>query len=156
MGASKYNQVEATLKEWITKERGYARAFDHENVTCVYLVGPRDAGPVKVGLAKDLKSRLGSIQTSNWTEIFILGVAWFRGRKLAARTESEAHRILDKDSKRIRGEWFDVDAGRAMNAIEIAANNLKIETYTDEQMAKLLIQYVAEDRRRILEAAKNI
>lgn len=71
----------------------------------VYVVGV-PGGPVKVGIATDIASRLSGIQTGCTEKlkvyVFIDGLG-HRAREI----ERECHRRLDQH--RIKGEWFNVD-----------------------------------------------
>ena len=70
----------------------------------VYLIGPTE-GPIKIGHAVNVKTRLSHIQTGNWQEVGILhtaSVPWL----IAPRVEADLHEQFAE--RRVRGEWFDV------------------------------------------------
>jgi hypothetical protein len=56
-------------------------------------------GPIKIGTAKDVRSRLSGIQTSNYDALKVLGV--MRG---GSELEASLHRQFSH--YRLRGEWF--------------------------------------------------
>lgn len=65
----------------------------------VYFVQRGDDGPVKIGITKDIKSRMSSLQTGHAEQLRLL--ASFEG---ARRDERELHDRLS--AHRISGEWF--------------------------------------------------
>jgi len=70
----------------------------------VYLIGPTE-GPIKIGHAVNVKSRLSQIQTGNWHPVEILhsaSVPWL----VAPSIETDLH--VQFAERCVRGEWFDV------------------------------------------------
>lgn len=65
----------------------------------VYLIRAGECGPVKIGYAEDVQSRLNNMQTGNHETLTVLRI--FEGGQ---EEESRLHaRFIDL---RIRGEWF--------------------------------------------------
>ncbi|RYG87375.1 MAG: GIY-YIG nuclease family protein [Alphaproteobacteria bacterium] len=84
----------------------------------VYLIGPK-AGPIKIGHAANVKTRLHSLQIGNWEPISILHsvtVPLFT----AAAAEAALHkRFADY---RVRGEWFSAPLEMLKAALENIAH----------------------------------
>ena len=80
----------------------------------IYAIGLETGGPLKIGRADNLASRLSALQVSSSEPMKVWGsmeVARFYVRE----AESLAHAELA--AHRVRGEWFDVPLDRAMQAI---------------------------------------
>lgn len=101
----------------------------------VYAVGHDVAGyPVKIGMAEDIKNRLGSLQTSNWLQLTLFGHWWTAGAPLARRVEKSCHEFFTKAGRHVQGEWFDIKPDVAVLAIEKMAASMGIELMTQEHM----------------------
>lgn len=87
----------ADLSTRLTMHYAYLKVYADKE--CVYLVQAGRSGPVKIGRARCLPSRLSSLQTSSYERLFVRGA--FLGNSFK---EKEAHRMYWKH--RIRGEWF--------------------------------------------------
>ena len=78
--------------------------------TYVYLIGRQTAdglsGPIKVGIADNLKHRLRALQTGSHHALAIIAAIALPERRLAAVLEKSMHAALGAD--RLVGEWFDV------------------------------------------------
>lgn len=68
-------------------------------VECVYFLRAGISGPVKIGRASDLRSRLHTVQTGNHEPLYVLG-AIPGGREL----ERSLHARFSRQW--LRGEWF--------------------------------------------------
>lgn len=68
---------------------------------CVYYI--TDGEFVKIGVTKDLETRLNTLQTGNARELKVLAVIYPK----APYIEEAALHYIYKD-KRIRGEWYDI------------------------------------------------
>lgn len=80
--------------------------------TYVYVIG--FAGrerPVKIGMAQNVPARLDGLQTGHHDLLEIKSSREFPSRPAAEKAERRAHRHFA--SKRLRGEWFDLDAAKA-------------------------------------------
>lgn len=71
--------------------------------------------PSKVGRTRDMSARLVNLQNGNSRK---LRLWWHAYVSQPIRVERRAHSLLLR--KRIRGEWFDVTAARAVEAVEEA------------------------------------
>ena len=92
-----------------------------------YVVGPDEAGPVKIGYAADPLNRIASMQSGNWCKLFLFDLVWFKGPLIAERVESGALVSLRQAGLHIRGEWFNADAEMAASAIRASAKALGFE-----------------------------
>lgn len=84
----------------------------------VYLIGPEDASPLKIGIAEDVTKRLCSLQIGNWQQLKVHHTVSVVATS-AASVERHMHREL-KD-RRLRGEWFDVTLDEAKAKLESVA-----------------------------------
>ena len=78
----------------------------------VYIIAPRRAGPVKIGVAGDAQRRLATFQTAHWGRLKLY--ASIRTRD-ARGLEAAAHRHLAP--LRLKGEWFDISVAEARVAL---------------------------------------
>ena len=70
----------------------------------VYFIRAGSNGPIKIGVAENVESRMETLQTGNHMELQIVAKIKCTGRKAAYRREATFHREFSY--KRIRGEWF--------------------------------------------------
>jgi T5orf172 domain len=70
----------------------------------VYFVQAETLGFVKIGYAKDVKSRLSGMQVDNPDRLTLRGTIRIGGRHKAERAERELQKKFE--SFRVRGEWF--------------------------------------------------
>ncbi len=82
----------------------------------VYIIAPRRAGPVKIGVAGDARRRLATFQTAHWGRLKLY--ASIRTRD-ARGLEAAAHRHLAP--LRLKGEWFDISVAEARVALRETA-----------------------------------
>lgn len=94
----------------------------------VYVIGPQEKRPIKVGVAVDGHKRLTGIQTGNWNPLFVHRSGWLPDTKTAIALERFVHRTLKKHH--LSGEWFDVDAEEAFETVEWAAKSQGWELQT--------------------------
>jgi hypothetical protein len=66
----------------------------------VYVIGVRNAGPVKIGVTSNLPGRLSSLQTGYPQKLVVL--ARLRGDEA---DEAKAHAMFEDE--RLEGEWFE-------------------------------------------------
>lgn len=78
-----------------------------------------ESGPHKIGMsANGPQARLASLQTGCPTRLSLIAFVPVPDG-MARDVEKRAHRLLDP--KRLGGEWFEVTAKQAIEAVEIAA-----------------------------------
>jgi hypothetical protein len=75
----------------------------------IRIIGER---PIKIGITKDLKSRLSTMQTGNYKTYYI---AFAVLTESPLELERELHEMFG--AQRLRGEWFDIDQQDLINAI---------------------------------------
>ena len=63
--------------------------------------------PVKIGISRDVKERLRTLQTCNFLELSIIYMAPFLNRSDALEMEQVLHQCFEDD--RVRGEWFNIN-----------------------------------------------
>ena len=73
----------------------------------VYFVLNRDSKAIKIGIAKNIRRRLASLQTSSPAELELIGSIKTTGTQAARKLESKLHHQFDL--WQIRGEWFEAD-----------------------------------------------
>jgi hypothetical protein len=84
----------------------------------VYLIGPEDASPLKIGVAGNVEKRLCSLQIGNWQKLKVhhtVSVA----EPLALLIERHLHG--DFRDRSLRGEWFDIPLDEAVASLEAVA-----------------------------------
>jgi len=84
------------------KGLGGRGASSHEREMVLYVVQRGDDGPIKVGISRNLKGRIKSLQTGSAEKLKILRVYKM------ADVERAVHAELEKNS-RLEGEWFPAD-----------------------------------------------
>lgn len=80
----------------------------------IYVIGYQgdpSGSPLKVGTARDVHSRLHSIQVGNWRQLTLHELFFIRpgpddGERTAAALESQIHAELTRQSLAVAGEWF--------------------------------------------------
>ena len=93
----------------------------------VYVVSTDSFNPCKVGVAKSVFNRMKSLQGASARKFYPMACYSCPSIKQARQVEQEAHKILKANGKHLQGEWFDVRAKQACDAIEFAALTLGIE-----------------------------
>ena len=91
----------------------------------VYFVRAGSTGPIKIGVARNVESRLKALQIGNHLELRLVAVMECRDRADAYSKEAQFHKIFKE--KRIRGEWF---------SGSIRINNLSELPETERQLLK--------------------
>lgn len=88
---------------------------EHGDVAWVYVVGPAEERPVKIGhCGGNLVTRLAGIQNGCWHELRVLRRYPMPSKKRAYGAEKSIHKQLERAGvKRLSGEWFDVTASDA-------------------------------------------
>lgn len=114
----------------------YGQSLSGRALCCVYAVGPESGNPIKIGLAENIANRVSGIQTSNWVKLKCHLAAWTPGPAYAKMLEANCHKLLDKASKRISGEWFDINPEWAAKVIAHCAEDLGIKTLSHREMLK--------------------
>jgi hypothetical protein len=105
--------------------------------SCVYVIGPTEGAPIKIGCAANPKIRLSQFQAGNWNKLSILFHTLVLDGKLGERVVSRCHELLDRAGKRIDRDWFDVPLDRAKKVIEVAARHQGIHLYTKADLKSL-------------------
>ena len=70
----------------------------------IYFILNYDSQAVKIGIAKNVKRRLASLQTSSPSKLKLLGIIKTKSVNNARKIEKSLHEKFAKN--RIRGEWF--------------------------------------------------
>jgi hypothetical protein len=104
------------IGSYVDANVGYGNDGDSDRYF-VYVVAPQEGFPCKVGVAKNLNSRLCGIQTGNWVELSIHHVFMCRSKSTAFSLEALClKRHVDLI---IRGEWFNEMADEMANKLKI-------------------------------------
>jgi len=85
----------------------------------VYVLGPENGWPCKIGYAANLLARLHDVQVAHWQKIVVHHCGYCFDKAAALDIEKAAHRLLDANA--MRGEWFDVAPAEALEAVLTAA-----------------------------------
>lgn len=118
---------------WLSSKPERAIFSDLE-FACVYAVGPTGGRPVKIGWARQLKDRMQAIQLGSWKELQVHDIVWTAGDMLAIRLYNETTALFDKANRRLCGDWFDVTADFASQALRIAAEKSGVPTFSHGEM----------------------
>lgn len=73
----------------------------------IYFILNYDSEAVKIGIAKNVKRRIASLQTSSPSELKLLGKIQAESVSKARELEQSLHKTFDE--YRVRGEWFKAD-----------------------------------------------
>lgn len=87
----------------------------------LYVIGS-DAGPQKIGIASNVKSRLGGLQTSSHLRLALVSKEPIEPEN-ARLAEARAHSLLAKS--RLVGEWFSVSPEDAAAAVRQAIADVR-------------------------------
>jgi hypothetical protein len=90
----------------------------------IYVIGPSQKQPCKIGIAVNGYKRLAGIQTGNWAQLFVHKSAWCDSVNDARKVEHFAH--LSLRAKHLTGEWFDIDADEALEVIQWSAGKVDV------------------------------
>lgn len=90
----------------------------------VYAVGDGH-GNTKIGVAKDISSRIGQLQTGNASRLYLIAYADLNDRFDADRVESWCHQELSEWRK--CGEWFSVFDDSAVETLMQCLDALSID-----------------------------
>lgn len=94
----------------------------------VYVVGPKEDRPVKVGVSVDGLSRLSGLQTGNWVDLYVRKARWAESVADARRLEKMTHDSLR--GKNLSGEWFDVTSEEAVDRLDWIAQSYDIALHS--------------------------
>lgn len=86
----------------------YLRAF---GFCSVYIVGPCEGSPIKIGYSADPLIRLYDLRVASWEELILHEQIFLLHEHGARALERAAHECLDR--WKLRGEWFSVSAASA-------------------------------------------
>ena len=109
------------LADYTPKKRQHLKEV---GAYCIYVIGPIETGPMKIGYAFDVVQRFAHVQTGNWERLFIYHVLWCPGKPIAIRVENEIHAILQQAKRKISGEWFDLDLEWSKRTVQFVARKL--------------------------------
>lgn len=116
----------------------------------VYFIRAGRKGPIKIGVAKNVKRRVETLQTGNHEPLLILAIIPCNGKALAYNLESQLHSIYSRD--RIIGEWF-----KPIINFNIATEKLGLDLPKNELYEKLSSwKKLKRDKDRAKRAAKKV
>jgi hypothetical protein len=95
------------------RERGFAS---------VYVATFENCRPSFIARTTDIRLRILNLQSMSVSPLFLEGLYWVPSPWQAAAIERAAHAALE--SKRIRGNWFDLSAGEACRIIEATGHRM--------------------------------
>ena len=70
----------------------------------VYFIRAGNSGPIKIGIASNIQSRMDTLQTGNHLKLTLVASIKCDSRLHALDKEKKLHKLFDY--KKIRGEWF--------------------------------------------------
>ena len=98
------------------------RFLNERGLACVYVLAHQGGAPSKIGHALDIAARVAAIQSANPAEIETHHLLWTPGKSVAVVIEETVQRELS--ARHLRGEWFDIPARDAAQAVTDAAKRL--------------------------------
>lgn len=87
------------------------------SISNLYLISAPEVDMFKIGISRNPLARFQALQGANAVQLLLIKT-WAVDQKMALTAERYAHAAL-RDS-RIRGEWFKVEQGWAIDVIEMA------------------------------------
>lgn len=115
------------------------------NTSYVYIVGV-STNPVKIGHAADVVTRVSQLQIGNPDQLTVhktFQVDWSR----AADIERQIHKKLEKERR--RGEWFNVDAERAIKVASGVVGRIEGAIQRQIEDQDHLVDGIARVARRV-------
>jgi hypothetical protein len=118
----------------------------------VYAISPIGHSPCKIGCAQNINVRLSELQCGAWALLVCEGaLAVMSGS--AVVLEQAAHKIAARESKRITGEWFEIEPINAIASAILAARILGFSVASPSQLFATLegervTQRVSEESER--------
>lgn len=125
--------VETDLQLRKRMKHGRSEALRRHGYGACYVVGPKADGPVKVGYATDLVTRVSALQSGSWLKLYIFECMWFVGPLVAGRVEAGALLKLRTEGLQLRGEWFNTTATKAADALRESARDLGFKWFDEEE-----------------------
>jgi hypothetical protein len=99
----------------------HARPPSPTGETFIYMV--TDGTFTKVGISRSPRERLMNLQNGNPRKLKMVYAHPVASEYFARRLENEIHKVLMRDGKQRRGEWFRVSA-REANFAHLKANHI--------------------------------
>lgn len=96
----------------------------------IYVIGPIDGWPCKIGISTCALRRINSLQTSVWKQLEVKWCAWAPTVNAARKVEAQAHRTLTDMAKWLHGEWFDLRPDKAIELVQFEAELLGVPIET--------------------------
>lgn len=105
----------SVARHFIEKQIDRQRAIDHDSGH-VYFIQAAHGGPVKIGRARCVNTRIASLQTAHPYPLQLLAVLPNAGRNVEQRLHE---RFADR---RLNGEWFDITQTEVEEAVNDTRN----------------------------------
>lgn len=97
----------------------------------VYVIGENRDGPIKIGYATSSRARLASLQCGNPRKLYL----FFEHETSEYRSvERSAHHFAGIKNE-LSGEWFNISAASAIDAIHKAADHVQAERLAGQREA---------------------
>lgn len=92
----------------------------------LYFIRSGRSGPIKIGVAKNVESRMDNLQTGNPIQLILIAKMKCDGKAHAYNLEAYLHKIYR--NRKIRGEWFSGEinlshADRVISRCDIASES---------------------------------
>jgi hypothetical protein len=105
----------------------------------VYVYGPLEGSPAKIGIAENPNKRCQGLQTGFWKPAKIWRYWWTLGRVMAFKLEQQI--LADNQARRLVGEWLDISAEDLMAQVVPAAERHKIRIFDDQEATRLAFAF---------------
>ncbi len=125
---SKRLEVKSRKLEKHLRGRGYH---------CVYVLGCTSSKRVaKIGIARDVASRLSDIQVGNWKKLYVFRYWWAENARLSEYIEKSVHKTLKKSV--ISGEWFRERPEFVATVVEEEAKERAVTLWADDGLDSVI------------------
>lgn len=108
----------------------------------VYVIGPADGNPVKVGISNYCEKRLAHLQVGNWNPLFVHECGWLETSGAARKLEYKVHRLLE--GCHLSGEWFALSADDAIQEVRRVATGagMALHEHVPDGLKDVVFDYI--------------
>jgi hypothetical protein len=133
--AQNVQRLRFTPADDLSLAQGRSQRGGIQTLSSVYVVSNAANPLLKIGYADNLKSRISGLQCGSPVELSLVHFVYFVDGMIAKQIEGDVHKILAE--WRRKGEWFDVTAEQAGDAIAKAATAKRVLWFSEDERLKL-------------------
>lgn len=94
------------------------------DATWIYAVAPAPNGPFKIGISATPYDRVRDLSTGSPVPIFLFYRIPVSNRRAALFWERAVHEVLKGGGRHLHGEWFNINAHKAIGLLNILGSNM--------------------------------